>query len=87
MSTFKKLEDIVVWQKAKNFCVELKTEIIFLMGIKDFELKEQLKASSGSVMDNIAEGFGRRGNIEFKNFFDNCSGFIARIFITDLQNV
>ena len=68
MTTIKKFEDLEVWQKARLFHLELKTEIKILIQAKDYELKEQLKASSGSVMDNIAEGFGRMGNIEFKNF-------------------
>ena len=37
-------------------------------------MKEQLKSSSGSVMDNIAEGFGRMGNIEFNNFLTISNG-------------
>ncbi|HPH22770.1 MAG TPA: four helix bundle protein [Chitinophagaceae bacterium] len=68
MATFKTLEDIIVWQKARIYHAHLKEEVRLLQSVKDFELKEQLKSSSGSVMDNIAEGFGRMGNKEFKNF-------------------
>ena len=70
MSTFKKFEDIMAWQKARFFCGEIFTICIETSLSKDYKLKEQVNGSSGSIMDNIAEGFGRGGNKEFIQFLE-----------------
>ncbi|WP_106791794.1 four helix bundle protein [Aquimarina sp. Aq78] len=68
MATIKRFEDLEIWQEARR----LSKEIILLSkttGLEnDYKLKDQIKGSSGSVMDNIAEGFERDGNIEFRQF-------------------
>lgn len=70
MATFKTFEEITAWQEARLFCNE-----IFLICkttdlSKDYKLRDQINGSSGSIMDNISEGFGRGGNAEFIQFFE-----------------
>ena len=74
MATIKKFEDLDVWKIAR----ELSKRVYILTRnaefFKDFALKNQIHASSGSAMDNIAEGFGRAGNLEFVNFLSISNG-------------
>jgi len=68
MPTVKRFEDLEVWKLARE-----QAKAIFLLTketgfVSDFELKNQINASSGSVMDNIAEGFERFTNKEFAQF-------------------
>jgi four helix bundle protein len=70
MATLTKFEDIKAWQKARFFCHEIFMIIDETKLSKDYKLKEQINSSSGSAMDNIAEGFGRGGNLEFIQFLE-----------------
>jgi len=74
--TITRFEDIIAWQKARQLC-RLIDEYIFKSNWgKEFTLKDQAQRSAGSIMDNIAEGFGRMGNGEFSHFLTiaNASG-------------
>ena len=68
MSTFKRFEDIIAWQKARQLCKIINGYAKNGLFSQDYKLVSQIKGSSGSAMDNIAEGFERGGNKEFIQF-------------------
>jgi len=74
MATIKYFEDLEIWQKARVFCKKIFLITNYEKFSKDFRLKDQIKASSGSIMDNIAEGFERSGNKEFVQFLYVAKG-------------
>ena len=77
MATIQSFEDLKVWQKSRLLCTEIFSLTSTGSFSKDFGLKDQINRSSGSIMDNIAEGFGRKGNLEFINFLTYSSGSIC----------
>ncbi len=79
MATIKRFEDIGAWQKAR----ELSKEIYAITKIgefsKDYELKGQIRKASGSIMDNISEGFERGGKGEFIQFLGIAKGSCGEV--------
>lgn len=68
MGTFTRFEDLEIWKAARSLSQELIPLFEKAEELKCFELKSQIERSSGSVMDNIAEGFERDGTREFIQF-------------------
>jgi len=79
MTTIKRFEDIIAWQKAR----ELVKLVYGVTGnrefAKDYSLKDQIRRAAISVMLNIAEGFARRTSKEFAHFLSNASGSAAEV--------
>ncbi len=68
MATIQKFEDIEAWKLSRELCYSLYNLYLTTDLKTDYKLWNQLNGSSGSIMDNIAEGFGRDGNREFSQF-------------------
>ncbi|MDR3226678.1 MAG: four helix bundle protein [Prevotellaceae bacterium] len=73
---FERFEDIIAWQKAKE--LTLKIYLIF-SDSKDFGFKDQIQRASVSVMNNIAEGYERKTNNEFKQFLYIAKGSCGEV--------
>jgi four helix bundle protein len=69
-----RFEDLEIWKLARElyrFVFEICSEIPF---VNDYKLRDQIRSSSGSISDNIAEGFERGGNKEFIQFLYVAKG-------------
>ena len=67
-------EDLDIWQDARELCKIIFSKTSVGPFVKDFRFRDQIKALSGSIMDNIAEGFERGGNKEFIQFLYTAKG-------------
>lgn len=74
MSKVQRFEDLKVWQASRELCKKIHAFTSKVDFSKDYRLVSQIKASSGSVMDNIAEGYERDGNKEFIQFLAISKG-------------
>ncbi|WP_026811014.1 four helix bundle protein [Arenibacter latericius] len=74
MSKINSFEDLNVWKLSRQLNIEM---FKILAGKDNNEygfLINHLYKTSGSIMDNIAEGFERGGNKEFINFLSYSKG-------------
>jgi len=71
-----RFEDIIVWQKSKSFAVSIyKT----FEDSRDFSFRDQIQRATISIMNNIAEGFERKTNNDFKHFLFIAKGSCGEV--------
>ena len=75
----KRFEDLEIWQLSRElskFVFEITSREPFCY---DYKFRDQMRAASGSAMDNIAEGFDRGGNKEFGQFLSMARGSAGEV--------
>ena len=71
MGTVKRFEDLEIWQLSREL---LKLIYDDFRNCRDFTFKNQILSAGLSIMNNIAEGFSRDSDKEFKYFLNISKG-------------
>mgnify|MGYP000856255102 FL=1 len=71
-----KFEDIIAWQKAKTLTTNIYSTF---KDSKDFNFRDQIQRASVSIMNNIAEGFERKGDRELGKFLFIAKGSCGEV--------
>lgn len=79
MAKIEKFEDLEIWRLARVVCQQIEFLIQNTNLKTNFSLRDQIDRGSGSIMDNIAEGFERNGNREFINFLSIAKGSAGEV--------
>ena len=74
MAHYTSYQDLDIYKLAHEVTKDVWDLIVTTPLGNDYKLRDQINGSSGSIMDNIAEGFGRGGNKEFINFLSYARG-------------
>jgi four helix bundle protein len=76
MGTIKRFEDLEIWQLARELLNLIYEDF---KKSKDYIIKDQVIAAGLSVKNNIAEGFNRESDKEFKQFLNISRGSCGEV--------
>ncbi len=76
MGKIEKFEDILAWQESRAM-----VEAVYglFKNCRDYSFRDQLQRAVISIMNNIAEGYERKGNKEFVKFLYIAKGSCAEV--------
>jgi four helix bundle protein len=80
MNPARSFEDLWIWQQARSLVKEAYSDFgPSTVASRDFGFRDQLQRAAVSIMNNIAEGFERAGNVEFARFLDIAKGSCGEV--------
>ena len=79
MGSFKSFEEINAWKLARDLNLQVYKLSSQLPFSNDFPLRDQVRRASISISSNIAEGFEREGNKEFRQFLSIAKASAAEV--------
>ncbi len=87
---FMQIEDIEVWKRGCRLAVKIYEISNKGSFSKDFELRDQIRRASVAISSNIAEGFERESDKEFKRFLfiakGSCGELRTQLYIAKALN-
>jgi four helix bundle protein len=79
MASIETFEEIEAWKKGRELARSIYQLTASTDISRDFALRDQLRRAAVSVVSNIAEGFERNGDREFKHFLAMAKGSTGEI--------
>lgn len=76
MGTIRNFEDLEIWQLARKLLINIYNDF---KACKDYNIKNQVLSAGLSIKKNIAEGFGRESDKEFKQFLTIAKGSCSEV--------
>jgi len=86
----KSFEDLIVWQKAHEFVLEVYRLTVSFPKHETYGLSSQMRRAAVSISANIAEGFRKRGKADKARFLNTAEGSVEEshyylILVRDLH--
>jgi four helix bundle protein len=76
MATVKNFEDLEIWKRSRILTKQVYEDF---QKNKDYGFKDQIQRAAVSIMNNIAEGFCRSSDAEFRQFLKFSKGSVGEI--------
>ena len=72
-------KDLIVWQKSYKLVLEIYKATKDFPKFEDYGLSQQMRRAAVSIPSNIAEGYGRKHNAEYKQFLSVAYGSLLEL--------
>lgn len=76
MGTIKNFEELEIWKNSRELVIQIYSDF---MECKDYVFKNQITGAGISIMNNISEGFCRKGDAEFHQFLNISKGSAGEV--------